>query len=84
MSKWEKLLMRIRTLSKDMRFDELRKVLEAYGYETKAPSSGSSHYTFRKSECAPITIPKDEPIKKAYVEMVKDVVESEVTNHEDD
>lgn len=29
MSKWDKLLARICALSKDLRFDELRKVLEA-------------------------------------------------------
>lgn len=78
MSKWEKLLMKIRALSKDLRFDELRKVLESYGYVMNAPKSGSSHYTFRKSGCRPITIPKHEPIKKVYVELVKEVVESEV------
>ena len=47
-SKWDKLLARICALSKDIRFDELRKVLESYGYEMNAPRSGSSHYTFRK------------------------------------
>lgn len=83
MSKWEKLLARICTLSKDMRFDELRKVLESYGYTMNAPRGGSSHYTFRKVGCAPITIPKHEPIKKVYVEMVKQVVESEAVNYED-
>lgn len=31
MSKWEKLLAKINALSKDLRFDELRKVLESYG-----------------------------------------------------
>ena len=36
MSKWDKLLTRISTLSKDIRFDELRKVLESYGYEVYA------------------------------------------------
>lgn len=83
MSKWEKLLTRIRTLSKDLRFDELRKVLESYGYKMNAPKSGSSHYTFRKPGCQPITIPKHEPIKKTYVEMVKQIVESEAMNNED-
>lgn len=48
MSKWDKLLTRICTLSKDIRFDELRKVLECCGYEMNAPRSGSSHYTLRK------------------------------------
>lgn len=69
-------------MSKDLRFDELRKVLESYGYEMNSPKSGSSHYTFRKSGCNPITIPKHEPIKKVYVEMVKQIVESEANNNE--
>ena len=48
MSKFDKLLERITSLSKDMRFDELRKVLESYGYTMHSPKGGSSHYTFRK------------------------------------
>lgn len=51
--------------------------------EINAPRSGSSHYTFRKAGCQPITIPKHEPIKKIYVEMVKQIVESEAKNDED-
>ena len=82
MSQWDKLIGRILSLSKDMRFDELRKVLESYGYTMNAPKSGSSHYTFRKPGCQLITIPKHEPIKKVYVEMVRDIVESEVSDHE--
>lgn len=42
MSKWEKLLAKINALSKDLRFDELRKVLESYGYKMHAPRGGSS------------------------------------------
>ncbi|MDO5151345.1 MAG: type II toxin-antitoxin system HicA family toxin [Oscillospiraceae bacterium] len=83
MSKWDKLLTRICSLSKDLRFDELRRVLESFGYEKNAPRGGGSHYTFRKSGCQPITIPKHEPIKKVYVEMVKKIVESEENNDED-
>lgn len=82
MSKWDKLLARICTLSNDLRLDELRKVLENYGYTMNAPRSGSSHYTFRKKGCNPITIPKHEPIKKVYVEMVRQIVESEERNDE--
>lgn len=33
MSKWDKLIKRITSLSKDLRFDELRKVLKSCGYE---------------------------------------------------
>ena len=82
MTKWDKLIAKILTLSKDLRFDELRKVLESYGYEMHAPRGGSSHYTFRKPGCQPITIPKHEPIKKVYVEMVRQIVESEANNNE--
>lgn len=83
MSKWDKLLSRVLSLPKDMRFDELRKVLESYGYTMNAPKSGSSHYTFRKQGRNPITIPKHEPIKKVYIEMVREVVEEE-SLHEND
>ncbi len=82
MSRWDKLLSRILSLDKNMRFDELRKVLESYGYTMNTPGSGSSHYTFRKQGKSPITIPKHEPIKKVYVEMVRTVVEEEMS-HED-
>lgn len=82
MSKWDKLILKIRSLSKDVRFDELRRVLESYGYEMKRPHGGSSHCTFRKKGCAPITIPVHEPIKLTYVLMVKEVIESEVSNDE--
>ena len=75
MSQFDKLLERIKSLSKNMRFDELRKVLENYGYTMYQPRSGSSHCTFRKAGKEPITIPKHEPIKIVYVRMVKDVVE---------
>ena len=66
MSQFDKLLRQIRNLDKNMRFDELRKVLEHYGYTMSGPSSGSSH--------------KNEPIKRVYIEMVKEIVESEEDN----
>lgn len=77
-SKWEKLLTKIKSLDKNMRFDELRKVLESYGYTMNRHSSGSSHCTFRKKGHNPITIPIHDPIKVIYVLMVKEVIESEV------
>lgn len=82
MSKWDKLLHRILSLSNDLRFEELQKVLEHYGYTMKGPKGGSSHYTFRKPGKSPITIPAHLPIKKAYVEMVRQVVESEADENE--
>ena len=83
MAQWDKLLKRIKSLDKDMRFAELKKVLESYGYVSSQPKGGSSHYIFRKVGCNPITIPKHEPIKVVYVRMVKEIVESEEKNKED-
>ena len=82
MSKFEKLLSRIMSLDKGMRFNELKKILESFGYTMTAPRGGSSHYTFRKAGCNPITIPKHEPIKKIYVELVRDAVAKEELEHE--
>ncbi|MBQ1888923.1 MAG: type II toxin-antitoxin system HicA family toxin [Firmicutes bacterium] len=83
MSKWDKLLSRVLSLDNNMRFDELRKVLESFGYTMSAPAGGSSHYTFREKGKSPITIPKHAPIKKIYVELVRTVVEEEM-DHEND
>lgn len=80
MSQWDKLLRKIKSLNKDLRFSELRKILENYGYTMASPNSGSSHYTFRKTGCNPITVPKHEPIKVVYVKMIRDVIESESEN----
>ena len=83
MSQWDKLLKRIKSLDKDMRFAELKKVLESYGYTMSQSKGGSSHYIFRKAGCNPITIPKHEPIKVVYVRMVKEIVEAEEKSKED-
>ena len=56
--------------------------MESYGYIMNAPKGESSHYTFRKQGCQPITIPKHEPIKRVYVELVKQIVKSEERNSE--
>ena len=77
MSQSEKLLQKVKGLSKDIRFGELKKVLEIYGYHMDRPKSGSSHCTFRKQGKMPITIPVHRPIKAIYIRMVKDVIEEE-------
>ena len=82
MSQFDKLLQRIRVLDKNLRFEELKKVLEHYGYTMCGPSSGSSHKSFRKKGKTTITIPQHNPIKRAYVEEVKAIVESEENDDE--
>lgn len=82
MSQWDKLINRIISLSPDIRLEEIKKIMESYGYEMQSPRSGSSHYTFRKKGCNPITIPKHKTIKRVYVEIVKALIEQEEKNRE--
>jgi len=74
MGKLEKLIKKILKLDKNLRFDELTKILKRFGYKQSQPSKGSSHYTFRKDGKMPITIPKDNPVNTAYVELVRDAL----------
>ena len=83
MAKWQKLLDRLYKLDPDLRYEELAKILIAYGYQPNETGGGSSHVTFRKKGCNPITIPRHHPIKKAYIEMVRDVVLSEASEKDD-
>lgn len=78
MSKWDKLIELILGLSGGLRFEELRIVLEAVGYEMCSSGSGDSHRTFRKAGCKPITIPVKNPVGRVYVKQVKEVVEKEL------
>ena len=82
MSKWDKLIQRIKSLDKKLRFEEIQKVLEYFGYDVKVPRGGSSHYTFRKKGCRKITIPKHKVVKTVYIEMVREVVEEEEKRNE--
>lgn len=82
MSKWDKLLEKLLQSSSNIRFEELKKILEHYGYTMSSSGSGSSHYTFRKPGKAPITIPKHIPIKRVYIEIVRKAVEEEIHDEE--
>lgn len=77
MSQWDKLIKKLKNSPQSMRYNDLKKILENYGYVAKETSGGSSHVTFRKDGCTPVTIPRHEPILKIYVEMVREVVEKE-------
>jgi len=82
MSSFDKLLDRFLSLDKNLRFDEVKKILEKYGYVMTNPRGGSSHFIFKKKGQSSITIPKHNPIKKVYVIMVKEVIERNDENNE--
>jgi len=74
MSKIEKLIEKILKLDKNLRINELVKILINLGYTQNQPKGGSSHYTFRKEGKQPITIPKNNPINIIFVELVRDIL----------
>jgi predicted RNA binding protein YcfA (HicA-like mRNA interferase family) len=83
MGQWNKLRNEILKHNKNLRFDELEKVMKRMGYKPVQPKGGSSHYTYRKDGKPPITLPKATPMNKAYVEMVGEAIleyESEETH----
>lgn len=82
MSKWEKLIQEILKVNKDLRFEDLAKALIKMGYTQYQPNGESSHYTFRKKGCMPVTLPKHKPMNKAYIELVKEAVQKYL-NEED-
>lgn len=71
-SKWNKLIRKLMTLSNDLKFEELSKILRHYGYEIASVSG--SHYTFRKEGAISITLPRHKEMDVVYVKMVRDVV----------
>ncbi len=78
MSQFDKLLDRISSLPSDVRYEELKKILNHFGYYEKETKGGSSHISFRKEgEKQIITIPRHEPINISYVKMVKEVIDRE-------
>ena len=71
MSKLEKLLQRIKNNPKNVRFEELDKILVNAEYERTQPRRGSSHFIYRKLGREPITIPYRKPfVHEVYVQKV--------------
>ncbi len=82
MGQWDKLLSAILAKDKNLCFDDLSKALERIGYRKDQPRGGSSHYTFRKAGCFPITIPKQKPLNRAYIELVSEAVRAALAEEE--
>ncbi len=67
MSKREKRLEKIRQNPKNVRFDDLDRVLQDQGFERTQPRGGSSHYVYVRGEQV-ITVPYKRPfVKTVYV-----------------
>lgn len=78
MGNWDKLMQAILAEDKNLRFDDLCKALLQFGYTRSQPRGGSSHYTFRKPGCYPITVPKQAPMNRAYIKLVAEAVRDQL------
>ncbi|TGE39376.1 toxin HicA [Desulfosporosinus fructosivorans] len=82
MSKLKKLLERIRNNPKNVRFEELDKILIHYGFTKRQSSGGSSHFYYTKGEKL-LSVPFHKPhIKVTYVERAIELLEGEISDDE--
>ena len=73
MGKKEKLIEAIKNNPKNVRFKDLKKILESIGYT--AINNGGSHYVFTKENSISLTIPYKKPVKIIYVKQVIKIIE---------
>jgi len=74
MSKWDKLINDIINQNKNLRYNDLEKALIKMGYKKTQPSSGSSHFIFKKYGKQIISLPKATSLNKVYIKLVRDAV----------
>ena len=65
----DKLIEKMKRQPNGIRFQELKRVLEYYGYKMKN-NSGTSHRNFINNEGKVITIKKENPLKAVYIKDV--------------
>ncbi|EGD52323.1 HicA toxin of toxin-antitoxin [Thermoanaerobacter thermohydrosulfuricus] len=77
MSQIKKLYKKIKENPKNVRFEEIDKILKYFGFEAREPGSGSSHITYSHADLEDIlTIPKGRPhIKAVYVKKALKLIE---------
>jgi predicted RNA binding protein YcfA (HicA-like mRNA interferase family) len=75
LSKKDKLLKFIKNNPTNVKFEDLKKVLENIGY--KVVNRGGSHYVFTKKDGVSLCIPYKKPVKVIYVKQVIKIIEEE-------
>lgn len=77
MSKWEKLLTKIKTSPNAMTYEEIESILLGLGWNCRTPRSGSSHHIFSKEGVEKIiTVPYKRPhVGRCYVDRVISIIE---------
>lgn len=81
MTKLDKLFDKILQSPKEMRYEELERVLTNLGYILR-PGKGS-HMVFHHKKYHEITVPHRSPVKRVYIEQVKEVLKSCLSREND-
>ncbi|MEQ8998699.1 MAG: type II toxin-antitoxin system HicA family toxin [Coleofasciculus sp. B1-GNL1-01] len=83
MGKLEKLVEQFLNKPPEVRFEDVRYLLEAFGFEEKR--SKGSHHSFRDSQGRKITVPKKggQKVKGVYVKQIVELLNLEEWSDED-
>ena len=83
MGKLKKLIVQFLKQPPEVRFEDVRYILEAFGFEEKR--SKGSHHIFRDSQARKITVPKKggQKVKGVYVQQIVELLNLEEWNDED-
>jgi hypothetical protein len=73
-----KIVKKILQNKKNVRFNDIDKLLKEFNYTVNQSNAGTSHYVYRKKEHNPITIPYKRPfIKECYIKEIIDILNLE-------
>lgn len=70
-----KIVQRIINNPKDVNFNDVKRLLEFFGYESFQSKRGSSHYVFRKKGVPHICVPKKKPVNVHYVKEIISILD---------
>lgn len=73
MSKFDKLIIKMRANPRDWRIDDLKAIAERLGIDYRQP--GTSHVTFRLPNGSKVTVPAHKPIKPIYIKQFLDLLD---------
>ncbi len=74
MTRRQKLLEKLSSNPRNVRFEDVDKLLRWCGYESR--HRGGSHYVYKKAGCRPLTIPYRRPLKSVYVKKALAAIEA--------
>lgn len=76
MTQFDKLYIQIVNNPKDVKFQDLDKLLRRFGFNCRQSRKGSSHFTYYHPELPDILpVPKERPIKAVYVKKAIALIE---------